>query len=298
MTRACASPRRVRLRRSAAHRPQVQPLPQRQRRAGDPSSRGRPFRVDDETARLLDYGAALWRLSEGAFDLTSGVLRYAWNFDEGPVVAEPGRIPELLDRIGWQRAALGAAVSDAARRHGDRLRRHRQGIRRGPRRRLGGERRRSAPCSSISAATCAAPARRRASGAWLVGIESLEESGQAVRRIELKTGALATSGDTRRHIDIEGVRYGHIFDARTGWPARRRAALRHRRRRHLLPGRQLLDARDAARQRRRSFPRGRRPAVLVPPLECGKGAPSRKGTVPFIFFRFGERWLISPAGIS
>ena len=57
------------------------------------------------------------------------------------------------------------------------------------------------------------------SGAWRVGIESIVESGQAVRRIELKTGALATSGDARRHIDIEGVRYGHIFDARTGWPA-------------------------------------------------------------------------------
>jgi thiamine biosynthesis lipoprotein len=66
-------------------------------------ARGKPYRVDTETARLLNYGAALWRLSEGRFDLTSGVLRCAWNFDEGPVVADPSRIPELLERIGWQR---------------------------------------------------------------------------------------------------------------------------------------------------------------------------------------------------
>jgi thiamine biosynthesis lipoprotein len=57
-----------------------------------------------------------------------------------------------------------------------------------------------------------------ASGAWQVGIESIENFGKATKRIELKSGALATSGDARRHIEIDGKRYGHIFDARTGWP--------------------------------------------------------------------------------
>ena len=37
-----------------------------------------------------------------------------------------------------------------------------------------------------------------ASGAWQVGIESLAKPGQAAKRIELKSGALATSGDARR----------------------------------------------------------------------------------------------------
>ena len=182
------------------------------------ASRGRSFRVDDETARLLDYGAALWWLSEGRFDLTSGVLRHAWNFDEGPVAADPGRIPELLERIGWQRlrweppfltlpegmeidfGGIGKEyvvdlVADwvASQTQSPVLVN------------FGGDLR----------CTGAAPA----SGAWRVGIESIMESGQAVRRIELKSGALATSGDARRHIDIDGVRYGHIFDARTGWPA-------------------------------------------------------------------------------
>jgi thiamine biosynthesis lipoprotein len=57
-------------------------------------------------------------------------------------------------------------------------------------------------------------------GAWMVGIESVEHAGEAVRRVELSSGAIATSGDARRHVLIDGVRYGHIFDARTGWPAR------------------------------------------------------------------------------
>ena len=182
------------------------------------AARGKPVRVDDETARLLDYGAALWRLSEGRFDLTSGVLRYAWNFDEGPVVAEPGRIPELLKRIGWQRVTwkppflslpggmeidfggIGKEyavdlVADWAATQTE--------------------------CSVLvnfgGDLRCTGVAPK--SGAWMIGIESIEAEGEAARRIELKSGALATSGDARRHIEIEGIRYGHIFDARTGWPA-------------------------------------------------------------------------------
>jgi thiamine biosynthesis lipoprotein len=57
------------------------------------------------------------------------------------------------------------------------------------------------------------------SGAWQIGIESIAVQGQVDTRIRLATGALATSGDTRRFIEIEGRRYGHIIDARTGWPA-------------------------------------------------------------------------------
>ena len=60
------------------------------------TSGGRPHTVDAETARLLDYGEALWRISDGRFDLTSGVLRHAWSFDEGPVRADTKRIPELM----------------------------------------------------------------------------------------------------------------------------------------------------------------------------------------------------------
>lgn len=46
----------------------------------------------------------------------------------------------------------------------------------------------------------------------------METFGEAKRVVELKSGALATSGDARRSIVIDGKRYGHIFDARTGWP--------------------------------------------------------------------------------
>ena len=36
--------------------------------------------------------------------------------------------------------------------------------------------------------------------------------------LELEHGALATSGDSRRYLLKDGVRFGHILDPRTGWP--------------------------------------------------------------------------------
>jgi thiamine biosynthesis lipoprotein len=53
---------------------------------------------------------------------------------------------------------------------------------------------------------------------WNVVIESTETTGKAQGMLELKGGALATSGDARRFLMRDGVRYGHILDPRTGWP--------------------------------------------------------------------------------
>jgi FAD:protein FMN transferase len=47
------------------------------------ASAGEPVEVDDETANLLDFAARVHRLSDGMFDITSGVLRKAWSFDGG-----------------------------------------------------------------------------------------------------------------------------------------------------------------------------------------------------------------------
>ena len=181
------------------------------------ASGGKRMRLDDETARLLDYGAALWKLSEGRFDLTSGLLRYAWSFDEGPVKADVSRIPELMQRVGWQRVAWERPyLALPAGMEID----------------LGGIGKEYAVdlVADYAASRTEAPVlvnfggdlrctgKPPRAGAWRVGIESLAKAGEPARRLELKAGALATSGDAKRHIEIDGIRYGHIFDARTGWP--------------------------------------------------------------------------------
>jgi thiamine biosynthesis lipoprotein len=59
-----------------------------------------------------------------------------------------------------------------------------------------------------------------ASGPWSVGVERPETLGNARLLLDLSRGGLATSGDTHRFIEVDGQRYGHILDVRTGWPVR------------------------------------------------------------------------------
>ena len=40
----------------------------------------------------------------------------------------------------------------------------------------------------------------------------------AIAWLELTDGAIATSGDYERHFEVDGRRYCHLIDARTGWP--------------------------------------------------------------------------------
>jgi thiamine biosynthesis lipoprotein len=53
---------------------------------------------------------------------------------------------------------------------------------------------------------------------WRVGIEAVDTNGKPARVLELRRGALATSGDARRFLLKDGHRYGHVLNARTGWP--------------------------------------------------------------------------------
>ncbi|MGH8221449.1 MAG: FAD:protein FMN transferase, partial [Woeseiaceae bacterium] len=183
-------------------------------------SAGRAIGVDEETARLLDFAGTLYELSDGRFDISSGVLRKAWTFDGGDAVPDRDRMHELLRHVGWDKAdwrrpflrlepgmqvdfggiAKEYAVDSAAilvARHTDSACLINFG---GDLRALGGE---------------------HTAGAWRVGVESpYGNSVEPARVIGLRHGALATSGDARRYVIHDGVRYGHILDARSGWPAR------------------------------------------------------------------------------
>ena len=182
------------------------------------TSQGQPLTLDAETAELIEFGATLWQLSEGAFDLTSGVLRRAWRFGPDATLPDAALIAELLQRIGWQRVRwqrpelllpegmeidLGGIGKEYAV---DRATGQLQEWSRIPVLvNFGGDLRVSGP-----------PPMERA---WRVGIESIAIAGSASHLIQLSSGALATSGQTYKFIKADGRRYGHILDARTGWPA-------------------------------------------------------------------------------
>lgn len=64
------------------------------------AGRDESVEVDAETASLIDFAGQLHGWSDGLFDITSGVLRRAWDFRAGRV-PEPAELQALLPLIGW-----------------------------------------------------------------------------------------------------------------------------------------------------------------------------------------------------
>ncbi|MFT4728664.1 MAG: thiamine biosynthesis lipoprotein ApbE [Granulosicoccus sp.] len=54
---------------------------------------------------------------------------------------------------------------------------------------------------------------------WPIGIVHPTQTDTPISAIHLLSGSLATSGGYERYFDIEGKRYNHLIDPRTGWPA-------------------------------------------------------------------------------
>ncbi len=178
---------------------------------------GEAIAVDDETAALLDYAATLHQQSGGRFDITSGILRRAWDFKAKRVPSQ-AEIDALLPMIGWPlvnwqrphialtRAGMeldfgGFGKEYAADRVAAIL--IGMGIRNGLVD-LGGDLRVIGPHPD------GAP--------WQIGIQHPRSEG-AIAVLSLRGGAIASSGDYERGFERDGIRYGHILNAATGWPA-------------------------------------------------------------------------------
>lgn len=54
---------------------------------------------------------------------------------------------------------------------------------------------------------------------WWIGLEDPHHAGKCWTGVAVTDHAVATSGDTQRYFEINGRRYSHIIDPRTGYPA-------------------------------------------------------------------------------
>lgn len=179
-------------------------------------SRGNPVTVDEETAQLLDFADTLYALSEARFDITSGVLRRIWRFDGSGNVPGAGEVAALMPLVGWSKARwqapeltlldgmeidLGGIGKEYAVDRTVKLLRSAFDF----------------PCLANFGGDLAVTGPARANKPWRVGIDARHPA-EAGRSIELREGALATSGDARRYLERDGKRYSHVIDPLNGWP--------------------------------------------------------------------------------
>ncbi len=183
------------------------------------AERGDSVDVDDETAAIVGYAIACFAKSGGAFDITSGLLRAAWDFSR-PQLPSQASIDALLPRVGLDKLSVS----------GGRLHFAQPGMELD----LGGLGKEYA--ADRAAEVCAEMGAKhgfvdlagdiRVIGPqpdekpWLIGIRHPRRPDIIISEVGMSSGALATSGDYERYVEINGQRYCHILDPRTGWPVR------------------------------------------------------------------------------
>jgi len=178
---------------------------------------GKATPIDTETSRLLDYANTLWEQSEGLFDLTSGVLRRAWDFKSGQLPSQ-SQLDPLLLQVDWSRV----------QRDNDSILLPQAGMELD----FGGCVKEYGADSAAAvlqalgvehllvdlAGDMAARGGQGDGSPWRIGIRSPVDAGRAVAGVDLASGGLASSGNYERCIEIEGRRYGHILNPGSGWP--------------------------------------------------------------------------------
>jgi thiamine biosynthesis lipoprotein len=180
--------------------------------------------IDAETAGLLHYADTLWQESGGLFDLTSGVLRQAWDFKSGQPPRQ-SKLDPLLSLVGWDRVRWGQdsvslPVAGMQLDFGGCVKEY------GADAAAAALRQSGISHGLVDLAGDMAAVGGQADGKpWQVGIRSPVEQGRAVAGVHLVTGGLASSGDYERCIEFGGRRYGHILDPRRGWPVEGLAAV-------------------------------------------------------------------------
>lgn len=172
---------------------------------------------DAETGALFAYADALFAGSDGLFDITSGVLRKAWDF-QAQRLPTAASLQAQCALVGWRQVQRdgqhvylprpgmeidfgGFGKEYAADRAAARL--LAQGVLHGYVN-LGGDMRFLGPMPDGQP--------------WSIGIQDPRLPEATLATIPMSGGALATSGDYERYFERDGRRYCHILDPGSGMP--------------------------------------------------------------------------------
>ena len=184
-----------------------------------------PMAVSQGFAAVMAAALSIGEHSKGAYDVTVGPLVRLWGFGpDGAVHDKPddAQLQEALATVGQGALSLTAAgelvkaeprevdLSSIAKGYGiDRLAE-------------------TIASSGVSNYLVEIGGELRVAGnsprgdAWRLAIEQPDAGRRraAAAAVSMNEGAIATSGDYRNYFEVDGVRYSHTIDPRTGYPVR------------------------------------------------------------------------------
>lgn len=180
--------------------------------------------VDEETAALLNYAFTAYHLSDGLFDITSGVLRRVWNFSSSSIPSQSS-IDSILPLVGLHQVEW---LSHKLRFKRPEMELDFGGI---------GKEYAVDRCTEI----CLSMGMQsglidfggdiRVFGGqpnglpWEIWLKDPFNPKASLGKISLVSGAVATSGGYERYIEVDGKRYCHILNPKTGYPVNKLASV-------------------------------------------------------------------------
>ena len=188
-------------------------------RLSDTAGQGKKVPVSKELWHVLQVSEEISQLSEGAFDVTIGSAVKLWRrARRAQKMPDPQRLAAAMETVGYQQIKFYPAERAV------------ELIKPGVRLDLGGIAKGYAADEAllvlknlgITQALVAAsgdivmgdpPPEAKA---WRVAIAPLDVNKPAERFLELSNCAVSTSGDAFQFVEIDGKRYSHILDPRTG----------------------------------------------------------------------------------
>ena len=202
---------------------------------------GRAVPVSDDLWAVLAAAQRMAEASGGAFDVTVGPLTRLWRHARRRGTRPPEEaLHAALAAVGYRHLQLGPAVQT--------VRLARPGMRLD----LGGIAKGYAAAEALrvleqhglpralvdAGGDLALGLPPPGEAGWRVAVRTVDEAGgRAAEEVLLAACAVATSGDAYRYVEVDGVRYSHLLDPRTG------LGLTHRREVTVIaPGGMLADA--------------------------------------------------------
>ena len=178
---------------------------------------GKPFPLSEELLNILLFSQSLARKSGGAFDVTLGPLSRLWRIARHQKkFPDRNRIENTLLRTGYKKLEINESNS-SARLLAQGMVLDLGGIAKGyiADRMLEVMKRRGFSRCLIDAGgdlTIGDPPRNQKG--WQISVGGVSDP--RIPELELANCAVATSGDIEQYLEINGKRYSHLIDPRTG----------------------------------------------------------------------------------
>ncbi|MBG0781864.1 MAG: FAD:protein FMN transferase [Bacteroidales bacterium] len=181
-----------------------------------------PVKVNEELFDLIQRSIAISELTDGAFDISYASMDKIWKFD-GSMTQIPSKdeIIKSVEKIGYKKIILDTTNQTVFLPY--------KGMKIG----FGGIGKgyaadktkqllisKGVVAGIINASGDMNTWGKQPDGTdWMVAITNPMNKNNAFALLPLKQGAVVTSGDYEKFVEFNGVRYAHIINPKTGYPA-------------------------------------------------------------------------------